>query len=143
MSILTARLRLLRWGYLLLALTASCGPPLTDPSSVNISGRWASVDHIGRVSDIVIDITQRSDGAIEGNWTAKSNPAVVDCPPGLGPNPKGPVSGTNTVLQVSLAILGVGDFRGQAIDGKVLKGNFVSCDIYPGTFSFVGPVPAG
>lgn len=143
MSNLTNRLHPLRWGYLVLALTAGCGPPLTDPSSVNISGRWTSADHIGRVSDIVIDITQQSDGTIAGKWTAKSNPAVVDCPPGLGSNPTGPVSGTNTVLQVSMAILGVGDFRGQAIDGKTLKGNFVSCAIYAATFSYVGPVPAG
>ena len=127
----------------MLALTAGCGPPLSEPNSVDISGRWISIDHIGRVSDIVMDISQRSDGTVDGVWSAKSNPAVVDCPPGLGPNPTGPVSGTNTVLEVGLAVVGVGDFHGQATERRTLKGNFVSCGVYPASFSFVGPIPAG
>jgi len=143
LSILTNRLRLLCWGYLVLALIAGCGPPLSEPSSTNISGRWLSSNRIGRVSDIVMDLTQRPDGTVEGTWTAKSNPATVDCPPGLGANPTGPVSGRNTVLEVNLSVVGVGDFHGQALEGNALKGNFVSCDIYPAAFTLLGPIPGG
>jgi hypothetical protein len=127
---------------LVIAAVASCGPPLTEPSSLNISGRWATTDAIGPVSDAEMSITQRPDGTVSGQWSAKVFPDTASCPPDLGTNPTGPVNGANTVLEVRLSLLGVGDFDGQAIDGKTLEGSFISCgNSYTIVFSLVGPLP--
>lgn len=120
---------------LISALCAECGPPLTDPSHVDLSGHWVSTDQIGPVSDIEMDIIQHEDGSVEGNWSGKAITPIV-CPPGLGTNPTGPVNGSNTVLEVRLALLGAGDFQGQIVDDKTLKGSFDSCqNIYEVSFS--------
>ena len=127
---------------LVIAVVESCGPPLTQPSSLDISGRWATTDAIGPLSDVQISITQQPDGTVSGQWSGKMFPANAPCPPGLGTNPTGPVNGTNTVLEVRLSLLGAGDFDGQAIDSKTLKGSFISCsNAYAIVFSFVGPLP--
>jgi hypothetical protein len=139
------RIALPRWlCLLLLVITVAdgCGPSLTQPSSVNITGRWATTDAIGPLSDVEMSVTQLPDGTVSGQWSAIMFPPNAPCPPGLGTNPMGPVNGTNTVLAVRLSLLGAGDFDGQAIDGKTLQGSFVSCSsVYPIVFSFVGPLP--
>jgi hypothetical protein len=125
-----------------IALVVSCGPPLTQPSSQDISGRWTTSDPIGPLSDVQVTITQRPDGTLSGQWSGKVSPADAACPPGLGSDPTGPVNGTNTILEVRLSLLGAGDFDGQAVDSKTLKGSFVSCgNAYAISFSLVGPVP--
>jgi hypothetical protein len=126
---------------IVIAVIANCGPPLTQPSSQDISGRWVTTDVIGPLSDVEMNITQRPDGTVSGQWSAKVLPTNAPCPPGLGANPTGPVNGTNTVLEVRLSLLGAGDFDGQAIAGQTLKGSFVSCSTYAVVFSFVGPLP--
>jgi hypothetical protein len=127
---------------LAIAVIDACGPPLTQPSSLDISGRWATTDAIGPLSDVEMSITQRPDGTVSGQWSANMVPENAPCPPGLGPNPTGLVNGTNTVLEVRLALLGAGDFDGQAIDSRTLKGSFVSCSsTYAIVFSFAGPLP--
>jgi hypothetical protein len=119
-----------------------CGPELNEPSSVNIGGRWTSTDKVGPLSGFVIDLTQASNGTVSGQWTAQVSPPNPACPPGLGSNPTGPVSGANTVLEVSLSLLGAGDFDGQLTDSHSVTGTFVSCGIgYAVTFSLAGPVP--
>jgi hypothetical protein len=126
---------------LVIALVEGCGPPISDPSSVNISGNWATSTPIGAVSDVQMSITQRPDGTLSGQWSGRA-PADTICPPELGLNPTGPVSGSNTVLEVRLSFLGVGDFDGQAINGGTLKGTFDSCGMaYMIVFSLVGSVP--
>lgn len=137
-------MKLTEWlcrSLLAIAVVASCGPPLTQPSSQDISGRWATTDTIGPLSDVEMSITQLPDGTVSGQWSATIFPADAPCPPGLGANPTGPVNGTNTVLEVRLSLLGAGDFYGQAIDSQTLKGSFVSCSTYAVVFSFVGPLP--
>jgi hypothetical protein len=127
---------------LLVAVVAGCGPPLTQPSSLNISGRWATTTAIGSLSDVEMSITQLPDGTVSGQWSATTFPPNPSCPPDIGANPTGPVNGTNTVLEVRLSILGAGDFQGQAVDSKTLKGGFISCGtVYAIVFSFVGPLP--
>jgi hypothetical protein len=126
---------------LVIAVVEGCGPPLTQPSSLDITGRWATTDAIGPLSDVEVSITQRPDGTVSGHWSGKILPANATCPPGLSAGPTGPVEGTNTVLEVRLSLLGAGDFEGQAIDSKTLKGSFVSCsNAYAIVFSFVGPL---
>ena len=127
---------------LVIAVVEACGPSLTQPSSLDLSGRWATPDAIGPLSDVEMSIRQRPDGTVSGQWSAKIFPANAPCPPGLGSNPTGPLTGTNTVLEVRLAFLGAGDFDGQTTDGKTLRGSFVSCSsALIIVFSFVGPLP--
>src|SRR5687768_3179172 len=130
---------LLSRSLLVIAVVASCGPSLTQPSSLDISGRWATTDAIGPLSDVEVSITQRPDGTVSGQWSAATFPAGAPCPPALGTNPTGTVNGMNTVLGIRLSLLGAGDFDGQAIDSKTLEGSFESCsNVYAVVFSFVG-----
>ena len=122
----------------------ACGPSLSEPSSHDISGRWSSATAIGPVTQIVVDVKQQAGGIIEGQWSGKVSQPNVPCPPDLGLAPTGGVNGTNAVLGVRWALLGVGDFQGQIIDDHTLRGSFTSCDvIFAITFSLVGPVPGG
>jgi hypothetical protein len=126
---------------LVVALVASCGPPLTEPSPLDVSGHWMTSDSVGVLSDLEVTITQRRDGTLSGQWSGKA-PANAVCPPDLGLNPTGPVSGINTVLEVRLAVLGAGDFDGQMVDSQTLKGTFDSCGVgYSIVFALMGPVP--
>lgn len=128
----------------LIVVCASCGPALTEPSAINISGRWSTSDAIGHVTQLQMDLAESPDGTVQGQWSAKLVPPDATCPPGLGSPPTGPVSGTNTVLALNLSILGTGDFQGQALDDGTLRGSVRSCEIlYPVTFTLVGPVPGG
>jgi hypothetical protein len=142
---MSRRMKLPGWlglPLLVIAVVEGCGPPLTQPSSHDISGRWATTDAIGTLSNVEMSITQRPDGTVSGQWSATMFPADAPCPPGLGANPSGPVNGTNTVLEVRLSLLGAGDFDGQATDSKTLRGSFVSCSSAEViVFSFVGPLP--
>ena len=125
-------------------MVQGCGPELSEPNHLSITGRWTSTDAIGAVSNIALVITQNADGTIAGTWSAKFFPPTAPCPPEFNATPTGTVSGTNTVLDVHLVLLGVGDFRGQTIDRATLKGAFTSCGgIYPTMFSLVGPAPTG
>jgi hypothetical protein len=127
---------------LAIVLLGNCGPPLTQASSLDISGRWITSDSIGPLSNVQLTITQQS-GVLSGTWSAKVFPVDAPCPPGLGTSPAGPLSGTNTVLEVRFSLLGAGDFEGQAIDTKTIKGSVQSCGTdYPIVFSLVPPPPS-
>lgn len=127
---------------LLAACVGSCGPELTQPSPLNISGQWTTSDQIGPLSDITVDITQHPDGTIGGSWSGAASPPDASCPPDLGAAPTGTVSGANTVLQVQLSLSGAGEFDGQATDNTTLQGSFESCGgSYPVKFSLVVPLP--
>jgi hypothetical protein len=142
---MSRRMKLPGWlchSLLAIAVVGACGPSLTQPSSRDLTGRWATVDAIGALSSIEMSITQQPDGTVSGQWSAIVFPANPPCPPGVGSNATGPVTGTHTVLEVRLAFLGAGDFDGQATDSKTLRGSFVSCSTAKViVFSFVGPLP--
>lgn len=128
---------------LILAFIA-CGPPLTQPSSLDLTGRWTSADHIGPVFNLEVVIRQNPDGTMTGTWAGDVSPPQPACPPDLGASPVGTVSGSNTVVGVLFSLLGIGDFQGQAVDSTTLKGSFESCgSTYSVTLSLVGPPPAG
>ena len=127
---------------LLIANVGSCGPELTQPSALNLSGQWTSNDQIGPLSGIQVDINQHPDGTIEGSWSGIDSSPGGACPPGLVSAPTGAVSGANTVLEVQLSLLGAGDFDGQAIDDKTLDGSLESCgQFYQVRFSLVAALP--
>jgi len=128
----------------LIVLSTSCGPALTEPASLNISGRWSTSDEIGHVTQLQMDLAESPDWSVQGQWSARLVPPDATCPPSLGPTPTGPVTGSNTVLALNLSILGTGDFQGQAVDDKTLRGSVRSCEVfYRVTFTLVGPVPGG
>ena len=131
----------------LIALCASCGPALTDPSPRNISGRWSTSDPVGPLTLLQMDLAQSADGTVQGNWSGNVPPPKAGtCPfsPGAGSNPTGTVSGTNTVLALNLSIDGTGDFQGQALADGTLRGSVFTCGIlYAVVFTLVGPVPGG
>jgi len=129
---------------MLLVVFTACGPPLSEPSSLNLSGRWTSTDHIGPIVNLEMVLSQNADGTITGTWVADVPPPHPACPPELSPRSNGTVNGNNTVIGITLAILGTGDFQGQAIDGGTLHGSILSCsNLYPVTWTLAGPVPAG
>jgi hypothetical protein len=131
-------------GALLLFFTCvSCGPSLSEPSAVNITGHWTSSDKIGAVYNIVLDMTQQADGSVSGTWSGSVTPPNPTCPPATD-TAEGDIGGTNTVLGVQLGLDGVGDFQGQVDEMNVLSGSLISCGgIYPITFSLAGPAPTG
>jgi hypothetical protein len=125
-------------------IVGSCGPSLTAPSPVNITGTWRTDDQIGPVTRVEMAITQRSDGTVTGRWFGTSLQEELSCPPQLGLNPTNTISGTNTVVEVELALLGVGEFEGQVLSANTLQGSFVSCgNVYPIKFSLAPPASTG
>jgi hypothetical protein len=134
---------LARLQVLALVILVACGPPLTQPSSQNITGHWASTQRFFALSDVRLDITQASDGTLGGTWSSNVSPPHPNCPPDVSDVASGPVQGTNTVLGATFGLVGAGDFQGQADDGA-LRGSFVTCGfIFPITFTRVGTAPAG
>jgi len=134
--------RLWPWGFVL--VLASCGPPLTEPSSKNLSGHWTSTDHIGPVFNVEVTINQTPDGTIVGTWSSDVSPPNPTCPPELTNKGTGPVSGRNTVLGVQFSLLGAGDFQGQSDSRTTMRGSVLSCGVFfPIHFALAGPAPAG
>ncbi|MGZ3333224.1 MAG: hypothetical protein ACXU91_04205 [Gemmatimonadaceae bacterium] len=133
---------ILSWA--LVVALASCGPPLTQPSSRDLTGRWTTTDHVGPVFNLEVVIRQSPDGTITGTWVSDVSPPHPDCPPDLSARTGGTVSGSNTVIGVQFSVVGAGDFQGQAIDSATMRGSFQSCaNTYVVTWSLAGPAPAG
>ena len=130
--------------WVLVVAFAACGPPLTQPSSLDLTGLWTSGDQMGPVFNLEVVIRQNPDGTIVGTWASDISPPHPACPPDLGDRAVGTLGGTNTVIGVGLSLVGAGDFQGQAINSTTLKGSFVSCETtYAVTLSLAGPAPAG
>src|SRR6267378_6553642 len=83
-------------------LLSGCGPELTTPGKTNISGTWYSAGPSAGMTSIYVTITQASDGSISGVFTADGTTGLQFCPPTPTCTIGGPVSGSNTVLQVFL-----------------------------------------
>jgi len=127
----------------LLVILVTCGPPLTDASSHNITGHWTTVDPVGPVQNISMDITQGPDGAVAGTWSGKVTLAAVSCPPELGSTPSGPVDGTYKVVGIALTMLGVGDMEGQEISPGQIRGSILSCGTFYLVHFSLRPQPSG
>ena len=116
-------------------LVASCGPELTRPAEINLTGAWSTTATIPPITNIQMRLNQSADGTVNGDWSGKSSIANPRCPPDLGLNPANIVTGKNTVLEVSFELLGAGEFEGQVIDSNTIRGSFVSCQrVYAVTF---------
>lgn len=127
---------------LLIALVSACGPELSEPSQRNITGNWASNDPVGAIHGVHLELTQGSDGTVNGHWSAENSSPDAPCPPSLGSTPAGPLNGRHTILQVQLSLVGVGDFAGQAINEQVMRGSLETCgQVYPMVFTLQATGP--
>ena len=105
--------------------TVACGPELTEPAASSVTGKWASADTVSSVSLIALDLVQAADGKVTGTWKGRAAPGSNSCP---AAGPACPVSnvvtGSHTVLELRLDILGAGKFTGQLV-GSALKGDLL------------------
>jgi hypothetical protein len=101
---------------------ASCGPPLTTPSSTDISGTWVSPGPAAGMTNMSITLTQAADGSLTGTYTAIGTAPLQFCPPTPPCAITSTVSGINTVLQVFFYMKDAGTFTGQVTGPGVMKG---------------------
>jgi len=104
--------------------TFACGPELTEPADSNVTGAWMSPDTVDRIYNIRLDLAQDESGAVSGSWSGQADSVNGQCPADTGCAPTNDVTGSNTVLQLHLEILGAGTFTGQVIAADVFRGNF-------------------
>jgi hypothetical protein len=130
--------------WALAVVVSGCGPPLSDPSPVNLTGTWTSADHLGTLSNLEVIINQAPDGALSGTWSSDVSPPHPPCPPDVSDRATGTMSGSNTVVAVQFSLLGAGDFEGQVIDSAHIRGSLISCSsILAISLLRAGPVPSG
>lgn len=73
-------------------------------------------------------MTQTSDGDVTGVWNSLLKGGNLSCPPGTTCPASNQLSGRNTVVGVSIEILGIGKFTGQLEEGNVLRGDVYRLD---------------
>jgi hypothetical protein len=122
----------------IVTVAAACGPELTTPSSTDISGTWTSADTAGGATDFVLVLSQAADGAISGSWSGRGIEENGACPPELGCAPANGVTGSNTVFQVHIDLLGLGAFTGQIESDAHFRGHLGSAAL---TFRRVAVIP--
>ena len=119
--------------FLLIALTslAACGPDLNSPASTSLTGKWQSPDSMSFFFNVKMDITQTPAGDISGSWTGLLTGGHLSCPEATVCSAANTVSGRNTVVGVSMELLGIGTFTGQLENGNILRGDV---DRFDGVF---------
>ena len=111
----------------LFVVLVTCGPPLSDPSPLNITGRWISDAQVGPITEIVMDINQQPNGDIAGTWSGKAAPSTAPCWSTLGTTPTGSVAGRYTEARIAVTVEAVGVFQGQKISPSEVRGTFDAC----------------
>lgn len=120
-----------------------CGPELTDVGNADVTGIWSGKNTVGVITDIRLELVQGEDGSVTGTWSGKATPPASGCPPELGSSPTNVVTGSSTVTEVRLEILGAGLYAGNLIAPTVMRGSILSCErYYPLEFQLVSPSPA-
>lgn len=105
----------------LLVVAVACGSEPTDPSSIDISGRWKSFDRDLYITNIRLTLVEPTRGVVTGKWVADGRTDNL-CPPVLPCGDSSVVSGRNEVGQVVLELLGAGTFVGEFATQDTLKG---------------------
>jgi hypothetical protein len=108
-----------------LAVALACGPDLTDPAELTVSGLWSSSDTAGDLYDIRLDLVQDERGTVSGFWNSLGLEVNGQCPTDLSCAPSDSVIGSNTVLQLHLDLRGAAEFTGQVIAPNVFRGNLL------------------
>jgi hypothetical protein len=106
----------MRLSVLILALAAmaACGPDLNSPSSTSLTGKW--------------HLTQNTSGDITGGWSGLLTGGHLSCPENSICPAANTITGRNTVVGVTIEILGVGTFTGQLENGNTLRGDILRFD---------------
>lgn len=111
------------FGIACVSVAFACGPELTDPADSNVTGAWTSPDTVGGIYNIRLDLTQEASGGVSGSWSGLGVQVDGQCPADVGCTPANDVTGSNTVLQLHLEVLGAGTFTGQVIAADAFRGN--------------------
>ncbi len=109
------------------AILSSCGPDLLKPADSSVTGSWVLTGLIPNLSEIKVEMDQKANGVIEGNWSGVAGRAFAGCLMEACPV-SGPVKGLNSVLQVYIEIIGAGDFTGQLVTPTRLRGSIATPD---------------
>lgn len=107
---------------------SACGPDLNTPSSKSVSGKWQSTDSASFFFNVKLDIAQTPGGDITGVWTSLYKGGNLSCPEGMTCPASNEVVGRNTVVGVSMEVLGIGKFTGQLEGDNVLRGDIYRYD---------------
>ena len=118
-SFKSKQLLLLAVGSLALS---DCGPPLTTPSSTDITGTWVSPGPAAGMTNMSITLTQAPDGSLTGTYSAIGTDPYQFCPATPPCAITSTVSGVNTVLQVFFYMKDAGTFTGQVTGSGTLRG---------------------
>lgn len=102
---------------------AACGPELTTPSAIDLSGTWTSSDTVGGVTGFTLVLSQASDGALTGAWSGRAVELNGACQGELGCAPANNIVGSNTAFQVHIDLLSLGAFTGQAEGDARFRGH--------------------
>ena len=100
----------------------SCGPPLTTPSSDDVSGTWSSPGPAAGMRNMSITLTQAADGSLTGTYRVTGTKPLQFCPATPPCTITGTISGINTVLQVFFYMQDAGTFTGQVTAPGVMQG---------------------
>jgi hypothetical protein len=74
------------------------------------------------MTDMAISLVQASDGSLTGTYTAIGTAGLQFCSD-TGPcTISGTITGSNTVLQIFVAMSDAGNFTGQAIGNSTMRG---------------------
>lgn len=109
-------------------ITASCGPELNTPSSTSVTGKWQSSDSVSYFKNLKLDLSQTTEGDITGTWTGLLAGGNLSCPLSSTCPASNSAAGRNTVVGVSIEVLGVGKFTGQLEGSNILRGDIFRFD---------------
>lgn len=99
---------------LMLSLTA-CGPEPTAPSDESLAGTWGSTVHVFTISAMRMQLLQEPQGIVSGQWFIRADDAAER---------SGSIIGRNTVAQVEIQLLGLGEFEGAHVETNTMRGVF-------------------
>jgi hypothetical protein len=110
------------------ATITACGPDLNSPSSNSITGKWQSADSISYFYNLKMDLSQTTAGDLTGSWSGLLTGGHLSCPENAICPASNTITGRNTVVGVTIEILGVGTFTGQLENGNTLRGDILRFD---------------
>lgn len=113
---------------LLLWLIAACGPELTEPASSNVSGTWFSADTVTELTDFRLELIQAADGSLSGSWAGREVPLNRACAEPLCAV-SNVVTGSHTVFQLHIDLLGIGTFTGQLQEPGRFRGHIATSSV--------------
>lgn len=108
---------------LVLAITA-CAPEPTTPSDKSLAGTWGSTVQVFGISNLRMQLVQEPQGIVSGKWLAHGDAGVGDCPQASACDLEGSIIGRNTVAQVEIELLRLGQFEGALVETNTMRGIF-------------------